>query len=167
MARILKGKEVADALTAQMQQDVEELKAQGVNPTLCIFRVGERPDDLSYERGATKRAKTVGIEVKNVVLPVDVTQEAFDEAFKKVNEDDSIHGILLFRPLPKQLDNEKARQMLDPAKDIDGCTDLSLAGVFTNTKTGFPRSCTTSESRSRAKKQLSSAAPWSSAALWP
>ena len=138
MARILKGKEVADALTAQMQQDVEELKAQGVNPTLCIFRVGERPDDLSYERGATKRAQTVGIEVKNVVLPVDVTQEAFDEAFKKVNEDDSIHGILLFRPLPKQLDNEKARQMLDPAKDIDGCTDLSLAGVFTNTKTGFP-----------------------------
>lgn len=138
MARILKGKEVADALTAKMQNDVEDLKAKGVNPTLCIFRVGERPDDLSYERGATKRALTVGIEVKNVVLPADVTQEVFDEEFKKVNEDDSIHGILLFRPLPRQLDNEKARQMLNPAKDIDGCTDLSLAGVFTNTKTGFP-----------------------------
>jgi methylenetetrahydrofolate dehydrogenase (NADP+)/methenyltetrahydrofolate cyclohydrolase len=138
MARILKGKEVADALTAQMQKDVEELRAAGVTPTLCIFRVGERPDDLSYERGATKRAQTVGIDVKKVVLPADVTQEVFDEAFRKVNEDDSIHGILLFRPLPKQLDNEKARKMLNPAKDIDGCTDLSLAGVFTNTKTGFP-----------------------------
>ena len=138
MARILKGKEVADALTAQMQKDVEELRAAGVTPTLCIFRVGERPDDLSYERGATKRAQTVGIDVKKVVLPADVTQEVFDEAFTKVNEDNSIHGILLFRPLPKQLDNEKARQMLNPAKDIDGCTDLSLAGVFTNTKTGFP-----------------------------
>lgn len=138
MAKILKGKEVADALTAKMQKDVEELRAKGVKPTLCIFRVGERPDDLSYERGATKRAQTVGIEVKNVVLPADVTQEVFDEAFQKVNGDDSIHGILLFRPLPKQLDNEKARQMLSPAKDIDGCTDLSLAGVFTNTKTGFP-----------------------------
>ncbi len=138
MARILKGKEVADALTAQMQKDVEELRAAGVTPTLCIFRVGERPDDLSYERGATERAQTVGIDVKKVVLPADVTQEVFDEAFTKVNEDDSIHGILLFRPLPKQLDNEKARQMLNPAKDIDGCTDLSLAGVFTNTKTGFP-----------------------------
>ena len=138
MARILKGKEVADALTAQMQKDVEELRAAGVTPTLCIFRVGERPDDLSYERGATERAQTVGIDVKKVVLPADVTQEVFDEAFTKVNEDDSIHGILLFRPLPKQLDNEKERQMLNPAKDIDGCTDLSLAGVFTNTKTGFP-----------------------------
>ncbi len=138
MARILRGKEVADALTARMQEQVEELKARGVTPTLCIFRVGERPDDLSYERGATKRAETAGVAVKKVVLPADVTQEAFDEAFRQVNEDDSIHGILLFRPLPGQLDNEKARQMLDPAKDIDGCTDLSLAGVFTNTKTGFP-----------------------------
>ena len=138
MAQILKGKPVADALTAQMKKDVEELKAAGVTPTLCIFRVGERPDDLSYERGATKRASVVGIEVRNVILPADVSQEIFDTEFRKVNEDDSIHGILLFRPLPGHLDNEKARQMLNPAKDIDGCTDLSLAGVFTNTKTGFP-----------------------------
>ena len=138
MAKILKGKEVADALTSQMKQDVENLKAAGVTPTLCIFRVGERPDDLSYERGAAKRASLVGIEVRKVILPADVSQEEFDQEFKKVNEDESIHGILLFRPLPKHLDNEKARQMLNPAKDIDGCTDLSLAGVFTNTKTGFP-----------------------------
>ena len=138
MAQILRGKAVADALTAQMKKDVEELKAAGVTPTLCIFRVGERPDDLSYERGAVKRAGIAGIEVRNVILPADVSQEEFDREFRKVNEDDSIHGILLFRPLPKHLDNEKARQMLNPAKDIDGCTDLSLAGVFTNTKTGFP-----------------------------
>ena len=80
----------------------------------------------------------VGLDVRNVILPPDVSQEEFDRAFTEVNEDDSIHGILLFMPLPKHLDSEKARQMLDPAKDIDGCTDLSLAGVFTNTKTGFP-----------------------------
>ena len=138
MAQILRGKAVADALTAQMKKDVEELKAAGVTPTLCIFRVGERPDDLSYERGATKRAGIAGIEVRNVILPADVSQEEFDQEFRKVNEDENIHGILLFRPLPKHLDNEKARQMLNPAKDIDGCTDLSLAGVFTNTKAGFP-----------------------------
>ena len=138
MALVLRGKEVADALTAQMKQDVEQLRAAGTVPTLCIFRVGERPDDLSYERGAVKRASMAGVEVRKVVLPADVSQEEFDSEFKKVNEDDSIHGILLFRPLPRHLDNEKARQMLNPAKDIDGCTDLSLAGVFTNTKTGFP-----------------------------
>ncbi|MBR2560867.1 MAG: bifunctional 5,10-methylenetetrahydrofolate dehydrogenase/5,10-methenyltetrahydrofolate cyclohydrolase [Eubacterium sp.] len=138
MTRILKGKEVADALTKKMQQDVEQLKAAGTTPVLCIFRVGERQDDLAYERGAMKRAQAVGVEVKNVALPAEVSQEEFDQKFAEVNSDDQIHGILLFRPLPSQLDNEKARQMLNPAKDIDGCTDLSLAGVFTNTKTGFP-----------------------------
>jgi methylenetetrahydrofolate dehydrogenase (NADP+)/methenyltetrahydrofolate cyclohydrolase len=138
MAKILKGKEVADALTARMQQDVEELKAQGVTPTLCIFRVGERPDDLAYERGATKRAQAAGVKVKNLILPADVPQDVFDRELNRVNKDDTIHGILLFMPLPRHLDTERARQMLNPAKDVDGCTDLSLAGVFTNTKTGFP-----------------------------
>ena len=138
MARILRGKEVADALIAKMQQDVGKLKEQGVTPTLCIFRVGERPDDLAYERGATKRAQTAGVAVRNVVLPADVSQEDFDREFMRVNGDDSIHGILLFQPLPKHLDSARARKMLNPAKDVDGCTDLSLAGVFTNTKTGFP-----------------------------
>lgn len=138
MAEIWKGKPVADAMVARMQAETAALAGQGVTPTICIFRVGERPDDLAYERGATKRCESVGIRVKQVVLPGDVSQADFDEAFIAVNRDPSVHGILLFRPLPAQLDNERARQMLDPAKDIDGCTDASLAGVFTNSKVGFP-----------------------------
>lgn len=138
MAKVLKGKEVADALTERMRQDVEKLKEAGIWPTLCIVRVGARPDDLAYERGAMKRAQAAGVEVINVVLPEDVSQEEFDWAMEQVGADDSIHGILLFRPLPEHLDGERARMMIPPQKDIDGCTDLSLAGVFTNTKTGFP-----------------------------
>jgi len=121
-----------------MIADVEGLKAKGVTPTLAIFRVGERPDDLSYERGAMKRAEKTGVAVRNVVLPEDVSQDDFDAALTALNEDPEVHGILMFRPLPKQLDNERARRMLAPEKDIDGCTDGSLAGVFTNTGTGFP-----------------------------
>lgn len=138
MAEILKGAPVAAAMTEQLQKDVEELRAKGVDPTLAIFRVGERPDDLAYERGAMKRSEKVGITVRNVVLPEDVSQEDFDKTLTELNEDPSVHGILMFRPLPKHLDNEKARQMLAPEKDIDGCTDGSLAGVFTNTRNGFP-----------------------------
>ena len=137
MAEIWKGKPVADAMTARMQAETAELIARGVTPTLCIFRVGERPDDLAYERGAMKRCETVGIRVRQVILPRDVTQADFDEAFLAVNRDPEIHGILLFRPLSAQLDGERARKLLDPAKDVDGCTDGSLAGVFTNTKLGF------------------------------
>ena len=138
MAELLKGAPVTAALNEKMAAKAAQLKECGVVPTLAILRVGERSDDLSYERGAMKRCETVGVEVKNVVLPEDVSQADFDQALQQLNEDDSVHGILMFRPLPAQLDNEKARQMLNPEKDIDGCTDGSLAGVFTNTKTGFP-----------------------------
>ena len=138
MAELLKGAPVAEALTEKMKADVEELQAKGVQPVLAILRVGERPDDISYERGAMKRAEKAGVAVKNVLLPANVNQEEFDRTLISLNEDPSVHGILIFRPLPKQLDNEKARRMLAPEKDIDGCTDGSLAGVFTNTKTGFP-----------------------------
>ncbi len=137
MAEILKGAPVTAALNEKMTAEVAELKAKGVVPTLAIFRVGERDDDLSYERGAMKRCETVGVEVKNVVLPADVDSETFFKTLEELNNDAFVHGILMFRPLPKQLDNEKARQMLNPAKDIDGCTDGSLAGVFTDTKVGF------------------------------
>lgn len=138
MAEILKGAPVTAALNENMTKEVACLKEQGIVPTLAILRVGERPDDLSYERGAMKRCETVGVEVRNVVLDADVSQEDFDKALTQLNDDDAVHGILLFRPLPKHLDGEKARCMLKPEKDVDGCTDGSLAGVFTNTKVGFP-----------------------------
>lgn len=138
MAEILKGAPVAAALTEKMKQDVEDLRAKGVEPVLAILRVGERPDDLAYERGAVKRSEKAGVEVRKVVLPADVSQKEFDRVLEGLNRDDSVHGILMMRPLPEHLDNEKARQMLAPEKDIDGCTDGSLAGVFTNTSKGFP-----------------------------
>ena len=138
MAEILKGKPVVDAMVARMQQETAALSERGIFPTLCIVRVGERPDDLSYERGAIKRCESVGVRVQKLVLPANVTQEAFDKAFLTLNKDPWTHGILFFRPLPKHLDTERARRMLRPEKDVDGCTDASLAGVFTNTKLGFP-----------------------------
>ena len=138
MAKILKGAPVTAALNERMSREVEELKKKGVAPTLAIFRVGERADDVSYETGAMKRCAAVGVAVKNVVLPSDVDSDTFFDKLEELNSDPAIHGILMFRPLPAQLDGERARQMLAPSKDIDGCTDGSLAGVFTNTDVGFP-----------------------------
>ncbi len=138
MAEIWKGKAVADALNEKMIANVGALKEKGVTPTLAILRVGERPDDISYEKGAIKRCDQVGVAVKQVLLPADVDGDAFFKTLDELNNDDSVHGILMFRPLPKHLDGEKARKALNPAKDVDGCTDGSLAGVFTNTPLGFP-----------------------------
>ena len=138
MAELYKGKPVADALKEKMAADVAALKEKGITPTLAILRVGERDDDLSYERGAMKTCDSVGVAVKNVVLPADVASDTFFETLDSLNNDPEVHGILMFRPLPKHLDGEKARKMLNPDKDVDGCTDYSLAGVFTNTDLGFP-----------------------------
>ena len=138
MAEVYKGAPVANALNEKMAADVVALKEKGVTPTLAILRVGERADDLSYEKGAMKRCDGVGVAVKNVVLPADVDSDTFFKTLDDLNNDPDVHGILMFRPLPKHLDSEKARQQLNPAKDVDGCTDGSLAGVFANVKVGFP-----------------------------
>jgi methylenetetrahydrofolate dehydrogenase (NADP+)/methenyltetrahydrofolate cyclohydrolase len=138
MAEIWKGAPVAAALSEAVAAEVTALKERGVEPTLAILRVGERDDDLAYERGAMKRCEKVGVAVKNVILPADVDSETFFSTLEGLNNDPTVHGILMFRPLPKQLDGEKARRLLAPEKDVDGCTDGSLAGVFTNTPLGFP-----------------------------
>ena len=104
MAKQLLGKEVTAALNERIKANVAELQGKGVNPTLCIIRVGENPSDISYEKGATKRCETLGVACEKILLPGDVSQEELLATIDKVNKDDHIHGVLLFRPLPKHLD---------------------------------------------------------------
>ena len=141
MAKKLLGKEVNEALVAALQARTAALQAKGIVPTLGIIRLGENPSDLSYEKGATKRAEEVGVAVKNFVLPETATKEEVLAVIDQVNADDSIHGVLMFRPLPKHLkaDQNEICNKLDPAKDIDCMTDLSNAGVFEDrADLGFP-----------------------------
>ncbi|HHT16280.1 MAG TPA: bifunctional 5,10-methylenetetrahydrofolate dehydrogenase/5,10-methenyltetrahydrofolate cyclohydrolase [Papillibacter sp.] len=138
MAELLKGAAVVAAMNEKLTAEVAALKEKGVTPTLAILRVGERDDDISYERGATKRCDTVGVAVKNVILPADVSQEELMKNVEALNNDNNVHGVLIFRPLPKHLDEEAVRQALKPEKDVDGITDGSLAGVFTGSGSGFP-----------------------------
>lgn len=141
MAKLLLGKEVTAALNAKLQARVAALKERGVIPKLGIVRCGENPSDLSYEKGATARAELIGVEVEKYVLPGDVTKEALIDQIKALNADDSIHGVLLFRPLPAHLkaDSDAICNALDPAKDVDCMTDLSNAGVFEGrADLGFP-----------------------------
>ena len=138
MAMLLKGAEVAKALTEELHAKTEELKKNGVEPCLAILRVGAREDDLAYERGALKRCEKVGVAVRQVVLPEDVTQEVLMENIHALGADEKVHGVLMFRPLPGHLDDEAARAALDPKKDMDGITDGSMTAVYAGTKGGYP-----------------------------
>ena len=135
---VWKGAPVAAALNEKTAELCERMKQHGVVPTLAVVRVGEREDDLSYERGVRKRCAAAGLAVEHFVLPRDATQEELLAVIRQINEDPAIHGCLLFRPLPQQFDDAAIRDALDPAKDVDGITDQSLAGVFTGARVGFP-----------------------------
>ncbi len=137
MANILLGKDVADHLSDELIERVEKLRDKGIHPTLAIVRVGEEGDDLAYERGALKRAEKVGVRVLVRALPLDVSQDAIEGELAKINADDSIHGCLLFRPLPPHLDEKKVCDSLCPEKDVDGISSASMAGIFMASGRGF------------------------------
>jgi len=137
MAKILKGTAVAAAINEATAIEVDKLKQADITPTLAIVRIGEREDDISYERGATKRCEKVGVTVKNIILPNECSEKTLIENIEQLNHDSSVHGVLIFRPLPKHINDNNVRNALSPAKDIDGITDSSLAGVFTGTELGF------------------------------
>ena len=139
MAKRLLGKEVNEALVAALQTRTAALQAKGITPTLGIIRLGENPSDLSYEKGATKRAEEVGVAVKNYILPEASTKEEVMAVIDQINADDSIHGCLMFRPLPKHLKNDQDEicNRLAPCKDVDSMTHMSNAGVFEGQDLGY------------------------------
>ena len=137
MAIILKGAPVVTAMNRETAARCQALIQQGVRPALAVVRVGAREDDLSYETGVIRRCEKVGVAVRRFLLPEDAPQAALDEVIARVNRDPALHGCLLFRPLPRHMDEAAVRAALCPAKDVDGVTDASLAGVFANTGAGF------------------------------
>ena len=132
MAKHLLGKEVNEALVANLLSRTAALREKGTNPTLGIIRVGARPDDLSYEKGAIKKGETVGVDVKVFELPEDASREAVLAVIDQVNADNTVHGVLMFQPFPAHLRpfQREICNRLDPKKDMDCLTDLSSAGVY-------------------------------------
>lgn len=130
----LRGKKVSDGIKEYVSKELETLSFV---PKLAIVRVGENPDDMSYERGATKKLKSFGLDVASYVFPQDISDEDFKKAFKNINEDDEVTGILLLRPLPRTINEKDIENMIDPKKDLDGISPINIAKVFAGDTTGF------------------------------
>ena len=132
--KILKGAEVS----AKIKEEVAQIAAglQEV-PKLAIIRVGENPDDMSYERGATKKMESFGLRVQSYVYPEDITDSDFKAEFTRINEDPDVTGILMLRPLPKQICEKDIERMIDPKKDLDGISPENIAKVFAGDSSGF------------------------------
>ena len=130
----LRGKKVSDGIKEYVSKELETLSFV---PKLAIVRVGENPDDMSYERGATKKLKSFGLDVASYVFPQDISDEDFKKAFRDINEDDEVTGILLLRPLPRTINEKDIENMIDPKKDLDGISPINIAKVFAGDTTGF------------------------------
>lgn len=130
----LRGKKVSDGIKEYVSKELETLSFV---PKLAIVRVGENPDDMSYERGATKKLKSFGLVMASYVFPQDISDEDFKKAFKDINEDDEVTGILLLRPLPRTINEKDIENMIDPKKDLDGISPINIAKVFAGDTTGF------------------------------
>ncbi len=137
MSTVMLGGEAAKAMKEPLIRETEDLKAAGISPCLTLLRVGEHPDDLSYERSAKKRMEMIGIDCRVEALPADVSQEEFEAAFDAVNEDPGVHGILIFLPLPEGLDIGPVKERINPLKDVDGISAVNEAKVFSGDVRGF------------------------------
>lgn len=133
--RVLKGAEVSAKLKEQVLSMVSSMN--GHVPMAAIVRVGERPDDLSYERNAMKKIASFGMEARSFVFPADISQEDFKTEFEKINDDPAIDGILLLRPLPSQIDGHLPERLIRPEKDLDGISPVNAAKVFAGESDGF------------------------------
>lgn len=138
MGILLKGKPVADSIVARVKDEAEELRRNNIIPKLKIIRVGEREDDLAYERAAVKRMKSANIDCEVLALPLNIDKETFEDEIKNVVNDNSVHGILVFRPLPKQLNEKDIRFIINPEKDIDCLNPINAAKILEGDESGFP-----------------------------
>lgn len=134
----MRGMPVVNALLEKYKAEVENLKAKNIEPKLAVVRVGNREDDLAYERGILKRFAQAEALVQVYELPETVTQEELEQQICELNDDDNVHGILLFRPLPKHLDENKVKNLVCARKDVDCMSDENFAHVFAQDGKGYP-----------------------------
>ncbi len=133
---VLKGIEVAKAINEEIKNEMTTWGEKPL-PKLAIIRVGEKPDDMAYERGAMKKMEKVGFLVSSYIYKEDISNEEFLQEFKKINNDPSVDGILLLKPLPKQIDEKEVERRIDPRKDLDGISPYNMAKVYAGEKDGF------------------------------
>lgn len=137
MGEIIKGKDVSEKISNDIIKEIEILSAKNIIPKLQIIRVGENKDDISYEKSIIKKMQTLNLPVDIKVLEESVSQEIFLETLKEANDSESIHGILIFRPLPKHLDENIIKNAISPEKDIDCLNPLNVGKTVEGDKTGF------------------------------
>ena len=126
----LLGKPIAEEMKERDAGRASRLASMGVSPMLRVIRVGERPDDLAYEKRIISAGAGVGVSVSVRTLPADAGTEALLSEIETANDDSEVHGILMFRPLPAGFDEKAAVDAIAYKKDVDGVSEISMARLY-------------------------------------
>jgi methylenetetrahydrofolate dehydrogenase (NADP+) / methenyltetrahydrofolate cyclohydrolase len=137
-AEIIDGRKIAAEIQAELKQRILRLQEKGVAPKLMTILVGDDPASLSYLRGITRTCGEVGVLSDTARLPANTTQSDLLKKIDELNKDPKVHGILLFLPLPKQLNTLEAESAISPDKDVDGTNPISAGRLLLGEETFFP-----------------------------
>ena len=129
MAELIDGKELAKKIRAELKEEVIELKEKGINPKLAVIMVGDDPGSQVYVRNKSKACEKAGIEFEEFLYDESLTEEELLDKIKELNEDDSVHGILLQSPVPKHININKAFRTISPEKDVDGFNPVNVGNL--------------------------------------
>lgn len=135
-ARIIDGKSIAKELRESLAPRVAALKEQGITPGLTVIVVGDDPASAIYVRNKERACVKLGMNSQVLRFPAETTQEEILNTVRLLNQDDSVHGILVQLPLPRHIDEQAVLRAIDPDKDVDGFHAMN-AGRLMNGEPGF------------------------------
>lgn len=133
----LRGKPVVDHLRDNIKKRVESLNSNDIIPRFLLIRLGNKENDLSYEKAIIKNCEAVGVNLVKKELPEDITQKDLVKEIEEANSDSTVHGIMIFRPLPKHIDEKEIGLTINPEKDVDAMSPINLGKLIENTDDGF------------------------------
>ncbi len=126
MTQIIDGKELSKKIKLQLKKEVEELKKEGIIPKLAVIMVGDDPASKVYVRNKSRACRKVGIEFEEYLFDANIEEKELFSIIEKLNKDNSVTGILLQAPIPKNLNINKAFELISPTKDVDGFNPINI-----------------------------------------
>ncbi|MBR3174095.1 MAG: bifunctional methylenetetrahydrofolate dehydrogenase/methenyltetrahydrofolate cyclohydrolase FolD [Eubacterium sp.] len=135
---IIDGKKISTEIKDELKEQVAKLKAEGVEVTLAVVKVGEDPASAVYVRNKEKACEYIGINSKKIEMPEETTEEELLKLVDDLNTDPAINGILVQLPLPKHIDENKILLAIDPMKDVDGFHPVNVGKMVIGEESFLP-----------------------------
>lgn len=136
--QIINGKEVSKNIREELQIEIDELKEKGITPGLTVIIVGDNPASRTYVKSKDKACKSLGMKSTVHNLKEDVSEEKLLDLIGEINNDETIHGILVQLPLPNHIDEKKVIEKISPDKDVDGFHPINAGKLLVGEDTFIP-----------------------------